>query len=252
MKVGKVLLRRITVFALGVVMSGLLAGHASAQPEPEPVVADAPAQAPPPPEGVPPAPPPVEGAVESTPPAVTDTPDGWNLTLSAKDETQAPIPPLTTALSSREYVVGGTYSASLVGSEGAPPEGTLEVGYEIGCGIDMSTSNGVSLTGTIGANPTIGLLGTDVISPLPEGIAPGLGNNFGGGVTVGLKPGLVNVVPVTKKEFTGAEPWVMVSKFRVKIDGCVGESFIRSYAFLTKSTELSDVVLAWYGVTKKI
>jgi hypothetical protein len=87
---------------------------------------------------------------------------------------------------------------------------------------------------------------------LPEGILPGVGANVGGGVTVGLKPGLVNVVPVTKKEFEGGEPWVMVSSFRVKIDGCVGESFIRSYAFLTRSTAMSDAVLAWYGMTKKI
>jgi hypothetical protein len=205
-------------------------------------------------EGVPPPPPPVDdGRVESTPPAMTATPDGWQLTLSAKDETQGPIPPLTTALSSREYVVGGTYVGSLRGpDEEEPPGGTLEVGYEIGCGIDMSTSNGVSLTGTMGINPSIGLIGTDIISPAPEGIVPGLGNNFGGGITVGLKPGLVNVVPVTKKEFTGADPWVMVSSFRVKIDGCVGESFIRSYAFLTRSTAMSEAVLAWYGVTKKI
>ena len=81
---------------------------------------------------------------------------------------------------------------------------------EIGCGIDMSTSNGVSLTGTMGLNPSIGLIGTDIISPAPEGIVPGLGGNLGGGVTVGLKPGLINIVPVTKKEFKGAEPWMMV------------------------------------------
>ena len=54
------------------------------------------------------------------------------------------------------------------------------------------------------------------------------------------------------KEFTGAEPWVMVSDFRVKIDGCVGESFIRSYAFLTRSTDVSEAIVAWYGVTKHI
>lgn len=256
--------RGIAVFAIGGFTGFLLAGPASAQPEPEPVAIDAPMPAAPPPplppegaplppEGAPPPPPVDDGRVESTPPAVTDTPDGWQMTLSAKDESQAPIPPLTTALSSREYVVGGTYSGLLAGpDEGEEPGGTLEVGYEIGCGIDMSTSNGVSLTGTLGLNPNIGLLGTDIISPFPDGLVPGLGGNIGGGVTVGLKPGLVNVIPVTKKEFTGAEPWVMVSKFRVKIDGCVGESFIRSYAFLTRSTQMSEAVLAWYGVTKKI
>jgi hypothetical protein len=136
--------------------------------------------------------------------------------------------------------------------DGEPPHGTLEVGYEIGCGIDMSTSNGVSLTATAGINPSIGVIGTDLISPIPDGIVPGLGGNLGGGVTVGLKPGIINIVPVTKKEFTGADPWVMISNFRVKIDGCVGESFIRSYAFLTRSTDQSDAVLAWYGTTKKV
>ena len=262
MTVGDVLRRGITVLVIGGSVSCLAVGTASAQPDPEPVAVDAPAPvgaplppevAPLPPEGAPPPPPVDDGRVASTPPAVTETPDGWQLTLSAKDETQGPIPPLTTALSSREYVVGGTYVGSLRGpDEEEPPGGTLEVGYEIGCGIDMSTSNGVSLTGTMGINPSIGLIGTDIISPAPEGIVPGLGGNLGGGITVGLKPGLVNVVPVTKKDFTGADPWVMVSSFRVKIDGCVGESFIRSYAFLTRSTAMSEAVLAWYGVTKKI
>jgi hypothetical protein len=249
--VGDVLRRGATVMAIGGLLSCALVGTAAAQPQPvEPVAVDAPAAPPAPPEGAPPV---DEGRVESTPPAVTETPDGWTLTLSAEDETQAPIPPLTTALSSREYVVGGTYMGELRGpDEGEPPGGTLEVGYEIGCGIDMSTSNGVSLTGTMGLNPSIGLIGIDVISPGIDGILPSLGGNLGGGITVGLKPGLVNVIPVTKKDYTGADPWVMVSKFRVKIDGCVGESFIRSYAFLTRSTEQSEAVLAWYGVTKKI
>ena len=71
-------------------------------------------------------------------------------------------------------------------------------------------------------------------------------------MTVGLKPGFVNVVPVNRKEFKGADPWVSVSGFHVKIDGCVGESFIRSYAVLTRSTDQSDAVLAYYGATKKV
>jgi hypothetical protein len=116
----------------------------------------------------------------------------------------------------------------------------------------MSTSNGVSLTGTVGLNPSLGILGTVVGSPLPDGILPGLGGNIGGGITVGLKPGIINVVPVTKKEFDGAAPWVMISNFHVKIDGCVGQSFLRSYAFLTRSTKTSDAIVAYYGETKTV
>lgn len=248
MRVRGVVRRAAWVWVLCCVLGAVDPAVAPAEPDGEPVAAD------PPPEAVPPPP---AGAVASTPPATLDTPDGWTLTLSAGDETQAAIPPLTTALSSREYVVGGTFTGHLSGPDpdsGAddPPGGELEVGYQIGCGIDMSTSNGVSLTGTVGLNASLGVIGTDVISPVPDGILPGIGGNIGGGVTVGLKPGIINVVPVSEKEFTGASPWVMVSNFRVKIDGCVGQSFIRSYALLTRETDMSEAVLAWYGTTKMI
>src|SRR5215207_6596476 len=134
--------RCVTLLATCAVASALMAPSASADPEVEPVVEAA--ETAPAPQGVPP-----EGPVdlvESSPPATTKSPDGWTLTVSAKDETQRVIQPLTTAISSREYEVGGIYSGSLVGpEEGAEgAEGTLEVGYQIGCGIDMSTSNGVS------------------------------------------------------------------------------------------------------------
>ena len=55
-----------------------------------------------------------------------------------------------------------------------------------------------------------------------------------GALPVGLKPGLVIVVPV------------------VKIDGCVGQSFIRFYATLTRVTDESDEVLSYVGVTKAV
>jgi hypothetical protein len=133
---------------------------ASAEPEVEPVAVDAPA---------PEAAPVDDGRVESSPPKTTNSPDGWTLTVSAKDETQRVIAPLTTAISSREYEVGGIYRGSLVGPEGDEgAQGTLEVGYQIGCGIDMSTSNGVTLTGSVGMTPSLGLGGLDVVSPLPK------------------------------------------------------------------------------------
>jgi hypothetical protein len=129
------------------------------------------------------------------------------LSPSANEETQLPIPPLTTALSSRDYIVGGTFNGSLSAPEQAePPHGVLEVGYQIGCGIDMSTSNGASLSGSVGMTPSVGLGGADIASPLPDGLFPVLSTPVSGGVTVGLKPGIINIVPVTKKEFKGAEP----------------------------------------------
>jgi hypothetical protein len=234
--------------AVAVVFVGALLAAAPASADPDPVAPDAAQTA-----AVDPAAPPIDdGKVASTAPATTKSPDGWTLTVSAKDETQMPAAPLTTAISSREYIVGGTFNGSLEGGSGEAPKGVFEVGYQVGCGIDMSTSNGVTLAGTAGISPSIGYTGLDFPNTLPDALLPGVAANIGGGITVALKPGIINVVPVTKKEYKGAEPWVSISNFHVKIDGCVGQSFIRSYATLTKSTDQGDAILSWYGVTKTI
>jgi len=194
-------------------------------------------------------------AVASAPAATSIAPDGWTLIVGAKDEVLRNISPLTTALSSRDYEVSGVFNGYLKAPEGHEaevPRGVLEVGYQIGCGIDMSMSNGVTQTYTQGVTPSVGLLGIDAAGPLVDGIAPVLSTPFTGGVSIGLKPGVVNIVPVTKKEFTGTDPWVSVSGLHVKIDGCVGESFIRSYAVITRSTDVSDSIQAYYGTTQKV
>jgi MspA len=223
-----VVVRRAAVVAACLVMSVTMAPSTSADPDAEPAGAAAP---------------PADGAVPSADPVILNTPDGWTLGLGAKDEAQVPVPPLTTAVSSREYLASGIYVASLNGPE--QPRGELEVGYEIGCGIDMSTSNGVTMAGSAGLNPGVGF-------PLAGGFIPLVSVPVNGVITVGLKPGLVIVVPVVKKEFKGPNPWVMISNFHVKIDGCVGQSFIRSFATLTRVTDQSDVVLSYVGITKAV
>jgi hypothetical protein len=200
--------------------------------------------------GVEAAPPADDGRVASTPPITDTSPDGWIMTVGGQNEVQLPVPPLTTAISTREYQVSGTFIGSLKGPGGGPAKGVLEVGYQIGCGIDMTTGNGVIVSGNMAgaAGVGVGILpqtGTDLE-------VPSLGANIGGGVAVSLKPGLVNIVPVTRKTFVGTAPWVGIHKFRIKIDGCVGESFIRSYATLAKSNDDGDGILSWYGITKNV
>lgn len=193
--------------------------------------------------------PPVDGFLPPGTPARISTPDGWTLALGAKDERQIPIAPLTTAASSREYLSSGVFVASLVGPE--PPHGILEVGYEIGCGIDMSTANGVTMANGGGIAPSLG-------AELPLGpgqppvLIPLVTGQYNGVVSVGLKPGFVIVVPVVRKEFKGPNPWIMISDFHMKIDGCVGQSFVRSYSTLTRITDESDVVLSYVGTTKAV
>ena len=200
------------------------------------------APAPPPPGGVPVEAPP-NGPVPSAAPGVLNTPDGWTMTVAGTEESMEAVAPLTTALSSREYLVDGTFTGAIKGGGNTKlAGGTLEAGYQIGCGI---VGGPVELTGGVGLTPTLAI--------------PGLGgtNQYGGTlvsgqIKIGLKPGTVNIVPVDKKSFKGADTRVTITGFRVKVDGCVGQSFIRSYATLTSSTENTDDVITYMGVTKAV
>ena len=196
------------------------------------------------------APPPADdGKVASTPPITDKSPDDWIMTVGGKDEVQRAEVPLTTAISTREYQVSGTFIGSLKSPGGGPAKGVLEVGYQIGCGIEMTTGNGVIVSGNMGGAAG---LGVGFIPGRGDLEIPSIGASIGGGVAVSLKPGLVNTVPVTRKTFVGTAPWVGIHKFRIKIDGCVGESFIRSYATLAKSDDDGDGILSWYGITKNV
>jgi hypothetical protein len=179
--------------------------------------------------------------------------DGVTLTISSSNETMKTVAPLTTAISTREYLVGGLFTGSIAGAS-TPPEGVFEVGYQIGCGIDMSTSGGVilgpSYSGGVGTDAFLGGVGGFLFPPI--GLA-GIGNSLNMGVAVSLKTGIVNTIPVDKKTYKTPAPEIKVTGFRVKIDGCVGQSFIRSYATLTNSTSVqSEDILSWYGVTKAV
>lgn len=186
-------------------------------------------------------PPPDNGVIASNPPAVVTSPDGWVLTVAAINESALPIAPLTTSAASREYLVGGTFTGTVTGGGStALSGGTLEAGYQVGCGIELGQ---VRLIGQAGIN---------------VGLANGLGGlgsvsvPLSGTIEIHAKPGTVSTVTVNKKSFKAAPTRVTIKDTHVKIDGCVGQSFLRSYATLTSSTTDTDDVVAYYGTTKAV
>lgn len=194
-----------------------------------------------------PVPPPDPGAVapplDAVPSAQSGylkTPDGWELTAAAKDETQVAVAPLTTALTSREYVVGGTFTGTVTG-EGSTTlsGGSLVVGYRIGCGI---IGGPVEVFSTIGANPRFGTNAVLGQVSLPV-------NNQ---IKINLRPGTVTLVPVGEKQFKGSEARVTVTGFRIRTDGCVGQSFIQSYATLTSTTTDTSDIVTYAGQVKVV
>ncbi len=179
------------------------------------------------------------GAVASAEPGTLRTREGWVLAIAAKDEAQLPVAPLTTALSSREYVVSGTFLGAIQGSGTTKlTDGILEAGYQIGCGVSAAE---VDLRFGGGITPQIS----------PAGV-PSIGGNVFGQVRPTLKPGTATIIPVTKMAFEGDSARVTITAFRIKIDSCVGQSFIRSYAILTSSTEDTQDVVTYMGVTKAV
>jgi hypothetical protein len=187
-------------------------------------------------------PPPDNGVVASADPGVVTSPDGWILTVVAKDETQLPVAPLTTAVSSREYLVGGTFTGTVTGKgKTGLKGGTLEAGYQIGCGIELGQ---VRLIGQVG----IGTSGSSLAGLVPTGVS----FPISGTIEIHAKPGTVSTVTVDKKDFKTAPVRVTLKDTHIKVDGCVGQSFLRSYATLTSSTDDTDDVVAYYGVTKAV
>ncbi len=231
------MLRRSVARALGVVAAcATLASSplAAAQPPPPGPVAPTP--------GAPLPPPPDNGLVPSAAPGSVITPDGWTLTVAASDESQLPVAPLTTATSSREYLVGGTFAGAVSG-EGTTEltGGTLDVGYEIGCGAELKQ---MRLIGQVG----VGDSGMTLGSPVPSGLSLPMS----GKIEIHPRPGIVTQVSVNKKTFKEAPVRVTLKDIHIKVDGCLGQSFIRSYATLTSTTQDTSDVVAYYGVTKAV
>jgi MspA len=219
-------------------------------PPPDPAVVPVDATNPPPPDpAVVPVdatnPLPPEGAVPSGPPGILDTPDGWHLEVVGANETQLPVAPLTTAISSREYLVAGTFTGKITGGGKTKlAGGSMEAGEQIGCGI---ISDETEINPGFAFAPSIGLSPAGVFTPFQTG---GIGPSLQGKVY--LKPGTVTTVAIDKKSFKGTSTRITITGVRIKTDQCAGQSFIRSYATLTSSTDNTDDVITYLGVTKAV
>jgi len=213
---------------------------AAADPPADPTVQPAANAAP-----APPAPAAPLAPIASASPGTLTTPDGWVLSVSAKNESLEPVASLTNSPWSREYLVDGSFQGAVTGSGTTKlAGGTLEAGYQIGCGITQDDIESISTATAIAG---IGLpFATGTIFPLI------LGAQVGQQIKIDLKPGSVNIVPVGKKSFKGTTTHVNINGFRIKVDGCAGQSFIRSYATFTSSTDNTDDVVSYVGVTRAI
>ncbi len=169
-------------------------------------------------------------------------PDGWHLEVVGSNETQLPVAPLTTAISSREYLIAGTFTGKITGGGKTKlTGGSMEAGEQIGCGIisdETEINPGASFT-------------------------PGIGIPFTGNAhrRVRRQPAGQGVPEARhgdhrrdrQEEVQGHRRRASPSPASaIKTDQCAGQSFIRSYATLTSSTDNTDDVITYLGVTKAV
>jgi hypothetical protein len=179
--------------------------------------------------------------IASGSPGTLTTPDGWVLSVAATKESLEPVSSLTNAPWSREYIVDGTFIGTVSGAGSTALDGgTLEAGYQIGCGI---TQDGLESVSTLGVTPGVSFPGLFPVF---------LGLSASQQLRISLRAGVVNIVPVGRTDFAGSTSRVSVTGYRVSIDGCAGQSFIRSYATLTSSTDDTADVVTYLGVTRAV
>jgi hypothetical protein len=110
--------------------------------------------------------------------------------------------------------------------------------------------------GTVGGPFSTGLIGQFSIgtsgSRFGDLIPTGMTFPISGTIEIHAKAGTVSTVTVDKKEYKAAPVRVTLKDTHIKVHGCVGQSFLRSYATLTSATADTDDVVAYYGVTKAV
>ncbi len=238
----------ITLAAICLSMAVATSAAGYAEPPADPADPAAPAAAPAvaPAANTAPGPPAVpSGPIPSGNPGTLTTPEGMVLTVSASKEILDPVTALTNTPWSREYVVGGVFNGTVSGpGHGAVEGGVLEAGYQIGCGITQTDLHSIS---TAGITPGIGI-------PILDGtlLPVFISANASEQLRIVLEPGRVNNVTVTRKEFEGDWARVSITGLRIRVDGCSGQSFIRSFATFTSAGDDNAAVVTYLGVTRAV
>ncbi|MGW6334273.1 MspA family porin [Nocardia rhamnosiphila] len=172
----------------------------------------------------------VPEAAATAPHEKTYTAGGIEYTVGHTDFAARAIAPVNGMPTNREAVVDNTTYGRFTGSG----SGTLEVGYLVGCQLEVDTS--LSLDADIGVDADIGA-GVDIDS---DGVDPGLDANIGADVSGGagfdfeLAPGEIEEVEIGEKELEpGTTGYLYSRDAHITVNNCGGLLTIRGYSIIT-------------------
>ena len=170
-----------------------------------------------------------------------DTDDGWHLSASLTRMTINSVPNMAATAFTREGFVTGKAAATIDGSGAvAVNAGTLVLGLQLGCQIDLSEGGSISGNADIGINP-----GYANGSNLLNDVGPYA--DLGGNVSVNLLPGTITNVGLGKKALKGRTGEIVVHDAHVKVDSCGGPVSVRFFTSVMIDTDRSDDSVNTYG-----
>jgi hypothetical protein len=171
----------------------------------------------------------------------TDTDDGWHLSASLTRMTINSVPNMAATAFTREGFVTGKAAATIDGNGAvAVNSGTLVLGLQLGCQIDLSEGGSIGGDADIGINPGFNSGGS-----LLSDVGPYA--DLGGNVSINLLPGTITNVGLGKKSLKGRSGEIVVHDAHVKVDACGGSVSVRFFTSVMIDTDKSDDSVNAYG-----
>lgn len=191
---------------------------------------------------------PLSGAVAAADPVpVADvtqsanTDDGWHLSASLTNMTVNSVPNMAATSFTREGFISGKAVAYIDGNGKVPVNsGSLVLGAQLGCQIDLSQGMNLGLSGDVGT----GFALNSTSNPLADfGPYADINPN----ISVNLLPGHIDNLLLGKKDLKGRAGGITVHEAHVKVDSCGGTVVVRLFSYAQISTDLNDDSVNAYG-----
>ncbi len=169
----------------------------------------------------------------------TDTDDGWHLSAALTRMTVNSVPNMAATAFNREGFVTGKAAATIDGNGEIPVNsGTLVLGLQLGCQVDLSEGGSLSAGAGISPGFSNGANLLNVIGPYAE---------VNGNASINLLPGTITNLGLGKKALKGRTGEIVIHDAHVKVDACGGQVSVRFFASVMIDTDKSDDSVNAYG-----
>jgi hypothetical protein len=170
-----------------------------------------------------------------------DTDDGWHLSAALTRMTINSVPNMAATAFTREGFVTGKAEATIAGNGAiAVNSGTLVLGLQLGCQVDLSEGGSLDVGASAGISPGFSS-GANLFNAL------GPFAQVNGDASINLLPGTITNLGLGKKELKGPTGEIVIHDAHVKVDACGGQVSIRFFASVMIDTDKSDDSVNAYG-----